>query len=224
MTLGKRRRPTIADEMYETLKHEIIRLAIKPGDSLSEAEISRRFSVSRQPVREAFIHLAGDGFLMIRPQRPTVVKPISEVAVRNARFIREAIEVAVVAEAAKKWNSLAGDELQKCMDDQKRASAAGDREAFHASDEQFHQIIGRYAGYPSAWDAIHRQKAQLDRVRYLTLGWATHTTILEHEAIVNALHERDQDASAAAMRKHLGRILDHLSELRSAHADYFEDA
>ena len=218
---GSQRR-TIAGDVYETLKDEIIRLAIKPGDTLSEAEVARRFDVSRQPVREAFIQLSEDGFLLIRPQRPTIVKPISETAVRNARFIRDAIEVAVVAEAAGRWTAAAAAELDACIEDQRRAASADDRQAFHEADERFHQVIAKHAGYPFAWEAVHRHKAHMDRVRYLSLGSATHITIAEHEAIAAALVERNVDTSVAAMHAHLMRILDHLSELREIHAAYFE--
>lgn len=221
MTLPGSQRRTIAGDVYETLKDEIIRLVIKPGDTLSEAEIARRFSVSRQPVREAFIQLADDGFLLIRPQRPTIVKPISETSVRNARFIRDAIEVAVVAEAARHWTDAASAELGACIEAQRRAAAADEREAFHEADERFHQVIAEHAGYPFAWEAIHRHKAQMDRVRYLSLGSATNMTIAEHEAIARALAARDPEASVAAMHRHLMRILDHLSDLRAIHAAYF---
>jgi DNA-binding GntR family transcriptional regulator len=152
-----------------------------------------------------------------------VVKPISEAAVRNARFIRDAIEVAVVAEAAGHWTDAAEAELAACIDAQRRAAAADAREAFHQADERFHQVIAEYAGYPFAWEAIHRHKAQMDRVRYLSLGWATSVTIAEHEAIARALAARDPEASVAAMHRHLMRILDHLSDLRRLHADYFDE-
>lgn len=213
----------MADEIYQTLRADIIRLAIKPGDTLSEAEIAKRFDVSRQPVREAFIQLSDDRFLKIRPQRPTVVEPISERAVLNAQFIREAIEVAVIAQAALVWNARANAELADCIAAQKDAAQADDREAFHAADEHFHQIIAEHAGYPFAWDAVDQHKAQMDRVRYLTLGFATRYTIAEHEAIASALSQNDADASVAAMRLHLGKIKDHLSGLRAAHAHFFED-
>ncbi len=224
MTVPGSGRRTIAGDIYETLRHEIIRLSIRPGDTMSEAEVARRFDISRQPVREAFIQLADDGFLLIRPQRPTIVKPISEAAVLNALFIRDAIEAAVVAEAARGWTDAAAAELDACIADQKRASGAGDREGFHAADERFHQIIATRAGYPFAWETVHRQKAQMDRVRYLSLGSTTQVTIAEHQAIAQALRAHDRAAAVAAMHDHLMRIVHHLSELRVAHPAYFEGA
>lgn len=59
-----------------------------------------RFAVSRQPVREAFIKLAENGLIQIRPQRGSYVNKISLSQVRNGCFVRQAIECAVVRRAA----------------------------------------------------------------------------------------------------------------------------
>ena len=71
---------TIAARMLTLLRDAIVRLELKPGDSISEAEIADRYGVSRQPVREAFIRLAQQGLLLIRPKRATLVKRIAAVS------------------------------------------------------------------------------------------------------------------------------------------------
>lgn len=45
-------------EIYNQLKEEIIDLKIEPGALISENEISRRFEVSRTPVRDVFLRLS----------------------------------------------------------------------------------------------------------------------------------------------------------------------
>lgn len=222
MTLSGAERQTMADHIYDRLRSDIIRLKIKPGHTLSEADVARRFEVSRQPVREAFIQLSDDGFLLIRPQRPTMVKPISKVAVLNACFIRQAIEVAVIAEAARIWDRDAATELEACIAEQIRASEEDDREEFHAADERFHQVLSTRAGYPFAWKAVDQHKAQMDRLRHLTLGYRTPKTIAEHRDIAAALVAKDVDAAIAAMRRHLRRIEEDLIEASAVHADYFD--
>jgi DNA-binding GntR family transcriptional regulator len=46
-------------------------------------------------VREAFIKLAENGLIQIRPQRGSYVNKISLSQVRNGCFVRQAIECAV---------------------------------------------------------------------------------------------------------------------------------
>ena len=55
--------------IYSRLKQEIIDLKIEPGALISENEISRRFQVSRTPVRDVFLRLVNDGLLEVLPQR-----------------------------------------------------------------------------------------------------------------------------------------------------------
>ena len=89
----------ISTQLYHHLRGAIIRGELRPGQALSESEIARQTSTSRQPVREAFIKLAEEHLLSIQPQRGTFVVRISVADVLDARFVREAIELAVVQEA-----------------------------------------------------------------------------------------------------------------------------
>jgi GntR family transcriptional regulator, rspAB operon transcriptional repressor len=216
-------RRTIADQVYDRLRHDIVRLAIRPGEKLSEAEIADRFKVSRQPVREAFIHLADDGFLLIRPQRPTVVKPISEAAVMNAQFVREAVEAAIVAEAASRWGAADRRALSDLIAEQERAAKADDRERFHNLDEDFHREIAERAGRLAAWETVDRHKAEMDRVRFLSLGFGTPRVIAEHRAIAGALAAQDAEGAASAMRAHLSAIKGFIGAVRAAHPDCFAE-
>lgn len=90
----------VNQQIYRILRRDIVHCLIPPGTPLSEKEVSVRFDVSRQPVREAFIKLAENGLIQIRPQRGSYVNKISLSQVRNGCFIRQAIECAVVRRAA----------------------------------------------------------------------------------------------------------------------------
>ena len=116
---------TVGNKVFEAMRQAIIQLQLRPGDPLSEAEMARQFGVSRQPVREAFIKLAEVGLVEIRPQRGTSVVMISRREVENARFIREAIEVAVARKAALEPSPRHHDVLDALIERQRLASAAG---------------------------------------------------------------------------------------------------
>ena len=90
----------IARQITRALRQAIVTMRLRPGEMLSEQDIATRFGVSRQPVREAFIKLGEAGLIQVLPQRGTLVVKISRAAVEDARFIREAVECALVREAA----------------------------------------------------------------------------------------------------------------------------
>jgi len=64
----------VGPQLVRILRMQIIRGLLAPGTRMSESETAALFSVSRQPVREAFIKLAEEGLLEVRPQdRKSVV-------------------------------------------------------------------------------------------------------------------------------------------------------
>ena len=86
-------------QAFAALRHAIVTLKLRPGQSFSEQEVAQQLGVSRTPVREAFIKLADAGLVEVLPQRGTFVRKISVKAVKDARFVREAIELAVLRQA-----------------------------------------------------------------------------------------------------------------------------
>ena len=203
------------------LRDEIVTMALKPGDVISESDIAARYGVSRQPVREAFIRLAQQGLLLIRPKRATVVKKISPEGVRQSRFIRESIEVEIIRRLAGNPGE-AEAVLTALIADQEAAAAADDSRGFHTLDELFHRTLARLAGVEYAWQLIDDHKMQLDRVRYLTLGASSsRVAIGEHKSIVAAVAAGDVPGAEAAMRAHLARAEVLLSQTIKDHPDFF---
>jgi len=214
---------TMAMRVVEALRDEIVTMGLKPGDVISESDIAGRYGVSRQPVREAFIRLAQQGLLLIRPKRATVVKKISPEGVRQSRFIRESIEVEIIRRVAAEGRGDAAGVLSGLIGEQDAASAADDSRRFHTLDELFHRTLARLAGVEYAWQLIDDHKMQLDRVRYLTLGVSSsQRAIAEHRRIAEAVAAADPVAAEAAMRAHLARAEVLLNQTITDFPDYFE--
>ena len=63
---------TIGDSAYEQIKYDIIHLQLAPGEKLSEVMLSKRYNVSRAPIRDALRRLQEDGLIDIRPQSGSI--------------------------------------------------------------------------------------------------------------------------------------------------------
>jgi DNA-binding GntR family transcriptional regulator len=214
----------IGKQIFRSLRQAIFTGQLAPGTPLSEKEVSEMFQVSRQPVREAFIKLVEAGVLQVLPQRGTFVKRISPRKVREGRFIREAIEAAVVRKAAVAITDAQLGGLAANLREQQAASKANDTAAFLASDEQFHFLIAQSIDCVAAWDTIQDIKAQMDRVRYLSLHEVSPLDLLikQHARIVSALKAHDPEAAEEAMRAHLREILVSLAPVAERNPDWFE--
>ncbi len=225
-TIETKRAPSVTELVFDELYDRVITLDLPPGAKLSEVDVARRMGVSRQPVRDAFYRMSRIGLLTIRPQRATIVAPISERAVLEARFIRAAIELETVQEAAR---TLAAGDLQRLralVERQEEAVRVGDKMRFHALDDEFHRMICESTDLSFAWTVIKEHKAHMDRVRYLSLAFGAQSALDDHKAILAALEAHDPQKAAAAMRTHLSRIHGIIATIRKDRDNYFakEDA
>ncbi|KEO58366.1 GntR family transcriptional regulator [Thioclava indica] len=220
--LDQNARTLVTDAVFNHLQQQVLALALPPGTKISEVEVAKQLGVSRQPVRDAFYRLSKLGFLDIRPQRATMVSLISPKAVLQARFIRNALEVETVRTAV---TALTDDDLAALRDlieQQRAAMAKRDKESFHTLDDQFHREICTRAGLGFTWELIAENKGHMDRVRMLSLSFASQDAFHDHEKILAALEARDIDGAAQAMRVHLARILDQIDRIQADHGELFE--
>jgi GntR family transcriptional regulator, rspAB operon transcriptional repressor len=211
--------PHSMGSLYTVLRLDIVRLVLKPGQQLSENEIALRFGTSRAPVREAFIRLAEEGLIEVRPQRGSFVTRISIAAMQRARFVREAVEVSVVRRAAEVGLSARMIEtVEKTIFDQE---AAADASSFTVADDGFHRALVDAIGIRQLWAVLEREKVQFDRVRFLSIGAATPVDVLvrQHRAILNAIRRQDPAAAEAAMHEHMAEVLTATRTLLALHPD-----
>ena len=211
---------TTVRSILSEIKKDIVTLRLRPGARLSENELALRFGTSRAPVREALIRLVEEGLIEVLPQRGSFVSRISLSAMKRARFVREALEVAVVRRAAERGLSTsAKKQVDAALSEQKRARREAER--FTLADDAFHRAIAEDIDIAHVWTVLEREKSQLDRIRYLSLPAVTPVDVLiaQHEDIVAALIRRDPDAADRAMRTHLSEVLAIVEKLASEHPD-----
>jgi DNA-binding GntR family transcriptional regulator len=212
-----------AASIEKDLRRAIIELELLPGARLSEQEIATRLGVSRQPVREALIRLANSRLIEIRPHRGTVVARISAREMTEALFVRQSVEIAVVAKAAQSFDPWQRKRIASILLKQEEVAGKLDHAAFREHDEAFHIAVATGAGVGIAWIAIADMKTHMDRVCNMTLQSEAdmQRRVREHQAIMSAIDARDVEGAQQAMAKHLGSILDDLPELESRHSSLF---
>jgi DNA-binding GntR family transcriptional regulator len=187
---------------------------------LSENELALRFGTSRAPVREALIRLVEEGLIEVLPQRGSFVSKISLAAMQRARFVREALEVAIARRAAERGLSVgAREKATSILAEQEEVQ--GDPERFTIADDAFHRTLADDIGIAQVWAVLEREKSQFDRIRFLSLPAITPvgSLIAQHKDILAAILRQDLDAAEAAMRVHLSEVLKSAETLASAHPD-----
>jgi DNA-binding GntR family transcriptional regulator len=206
--LRGRRGSTTPDLIADSLREEILRGAIPPGQPLRQEELADRFGVSRLPVRDALLRLEAQGLVEVFPNRGAFVVSLSASEVREIYELRvllegDMIEHAVPRMAADDWRRI------EAAHEASVRSAGGDEWA--EGDWHFHRTLYLPAARP-------RQLAMIDTLRgtvarywsaYSALPTRTVEWLADHEAILEACRAR----APAAARRRLGDHLRRASEL-----------
>lgn len=217
--------PTIAKsaQLYDIIRNGIVQLRLHPGAVINEKEICSRLGVSRTPLREAILQLAGENLVSVVPSTGTRVAPIHIQDAFDGQLVRDALEMRVVRLAAARMTHAYERALAANMAAQREADAAHDFDNFYLLDEEFHRLISECGASPNVWRIINGAKAQLDRVRRLALRRTNHaaTTLVEHQAVFDGLIRRDAERAAAAMQAHLDRVFESVRVQIAEQRDYF---
>jgi DNA-binding GntR family transcriptional regulator len=211
--------------LFDRLRDNILCGRLRPGEALSETKLAEQHGISRTPVREVIQRLAKENLLAIVPQVGTFVAPIKLSSVTSSQFVREALECRAVRFATERATRVQVEILRQQISRQQQAIEKGDRVAFFQLDEAMHSLILDIAGHPHAWDLIASVKAQLDRVRYLSLEDDSWLKMIyrQHREIVGAMRDRDQLGAEQAMQEHLRTVFQAIERIAQEHAQFFED-
>jgi len=190
------------DEVYATLKSEILNGKIGSGELLSENEIAKRFSISRTPVREALNKLACEGLTEVLPQRGHQVRTISFSEIVEAFHLREMLEVEAIGEAARR------------ITDEDLAHLKGIIESVGENvgntimaNYLFHTSIARISGNRLLAEFVEEL---LMRMQRLLIDTPTLFDPNPELGIIEVLSRRDPEAARQVMQEHLQDTRDQL--------------
>ena len=216
--------------VYAKLRDGIVRLDLPPGTPLLRAELAETHGVSLTPLRDALQQLAKEGLVRIFPQSRTLVTQIDTTAIREAQFMRIALETEVVRTLA---TEVAPEDLARLRSivslQAGIAENPADMPTFQELDEMFHQTIFAAAGHAQSQRILRSHAGHLERLRRLDLDEGdsaarminNREVIAGHTEILDGIAANDPDRAMTSLRNHLQRTLGRMTEKRAAFPDYF---
>ncbi|MDI2030780.1 GntR family transcriptional regulator [Saccharopolyspora sp. TS4A08] len=207
--------------VHREIRRRIITLQLPPGHPLSENELAGELEVSRTPVRESLLLLAEEDLVRVFPKLGSFVSRVDPQRIADAQFVREAVEVASLADAVRLRTDSDVEALRDLLEQQR--AAADDVNGFFELDEAFHQRLLAAGDHANAWRTVEQAKAHLDRARRLGLRTVSPVPDLidQHAEIVDGLEARDLDAAVDALRSHLRAVFEDVERIRSESPDLF---
>jgi GntR family transcriptional regulator, rspAB operon transcriptional repressor len=191
----------LRENVYESLRADILSCRLAPGDDMREQELAERYAVSRQPVREALARLAREHLVTVQPRQGYRVNPISLSDARDLLRFRLALEPACVSEAVEN----APDALLKRLDQFR--SFSGDHEAFIAYNRAFHTALAKASGNRRMAAALCDLIEQADRLVRVSIanlrGHNPAKLAAEHAALIDAMQRRDRRGALRIIKDHI---------------------
>jgi DNA-binding GntR family transcriptional regulator len=131
----------IADKLRQAIGHGELR----PGSQLGEAELARKFGVSRGPLREGMQRLTQEGLLVAIRNRGLFVRDMTPHDVRDMYLAREAVERAAANKIIDGDHAAAGEVLLAIVEQMAAAATPAEVSEF---DICFHERLVQLACSP----------------------------------------------------------------------------
>lgn len=192
------------------LRQAILRGEMAPAQRLVENELAEQFGVTRASVRAALIDLASEGLVERIPNRGSRVRVVTveeAVAITECRMVLEALCAAKAAVEASDEQLAQLAELGEAMS---KAVADGEPVTYSELNNELHSRIREFSGQQVAVGLLERLNAQLVKHRFqlaLRPG-RPQQSLGEHLAVIEAIRARDPQAAEAAVRAHLGSVIE----------------
>lgn len=213
-------RPSRSEAVLERLTELLVSGALKPGDTFpSEAELARRFGVSKPIIREALRQLSVMGAIEIRQGKPSVVrqldaKPLQfylrlamaslERGLAEAIEVRRAFEIHSAMLAAAQAREEDKARLREILD--RMEASKNEEDGWVQADIDFHMAIAVMTGNTLLRFMCEAFKSMMDdTIRTVHKHWDMRNpdeTVARHVRVADAISRNDPQAAAQAMNAH----------------------
>jgi DNA-binding GntR family transcriptional regulator len=189
-------------DVAERLRQQIFARELEPGAWIDEQKLAAEYGISRTPLREALKVLAVEGLVTMKVRRGAYVTEMSRDDVAQVYHVLGLLESDAAAAVAERASAAERAELQQLHD--RLEKQVRQRDAFFATNEQFHMALLRLAGNRWATQMVTdlRKVMKLNRHHSLFKQGRLAESLAEHRALMQAIAHHDADAARRLMKAH----------------------
>lgn len=190
--------------LRERLRQDILTGVWRAGEHHTLAQLSARHRVSLSPVREALLHLQGEGLVVIQQHRGAVVPLLDADLLGSLYDVRAALQAVQARRAAERATAGELEQMAAYERGFAEAAATDDHILGVPHNEAFHALIDEAARNAQA-SLVYRARSTFVNMVRLRLGYGPGRMVVaaaQHRAIMGALQARDPDAASASAFAH----------------------
>ncbi|MGV1794783.1 FCD domain-containing protein [Rhizobium lusitanum] len=214
---NERKRGSGVKVVYDILRDEILDLELPPGSPIDEVQLSERFGMSRTPIREALVRLAGEGLIDTLPNRSTMVSPIDFLNM-HSYFDALVLMYRVTTQLAAKYHRPEDLEVVRALQAEFAAAVeAQDALAMISTNAALHLAIaeaGRNPYFTGLFTRLLNEGRRILRLYYQSYNdRLPRRFVEEHDEIIAAVAARDTELAERLAREHAEQIVSQVQKL-----------
>ena len=211
-TATRRVRGSSARTVYESLRRDILTMALPPGQPLDEVQIGERYNLSRSPVREALIRLSSEELVQTLPNKSTIVTPLNiqelpryldaldlmqRTTTRLAALLRTDADLKVIKQRQRAF--------QSALDKSNALDLIQTNRDFHIAISE----AGKNRYFTSLYTRLLDEGLRMLRIYFSSYGDSLPPELEgEHAAIIEAIEARDADLAERLAHEHAVQVGD----------------
>lgn len=204
----------LSEKGYELLRRDILHGELPPGKKLHVDRMSDRYEIGTVPLREALNRLSSEGLVQHRSRRGFFVAPISMSKLEELVKTRIWLETLALRESIdngdEEWEDALVVSCHRLARTQRLLPPRAGREIsdeWESSHKEFHMLL--IDRCESSWLIGFCSRLMDQAVRYRNLSMNSNPSQLrregaaaEHQAILDAVLERDAERACALLTEH----------------------
>jgi DNA-binding GntR family transcriptional regulator len=196
---------TLRHKAYDEIKRKILRLEVKPGEKLSDAQISRELRMGRTPVREALLMLEREKLVQCNEKQGYFVKKLTKKEAEEYFAMRTALELFAVPAIIGGATPSILKELQAKIEKSEKSARQGDVHGMAIYNTKFDETLYKATNSDVF---IETMSGLLDRLRWLRMialmaSKGSRESLEDHKRIVRAVRNKNSSELKKAIQLHL---------------------
>jgi DNA-binding GntR family transcriptional regulator len=195
----------LTENVVLKLRHDIGMGVFKSGERLSEENLSKRYGVSRTPIREALTQLEKENLVKIIPNAGAKVVELSYKDVSDIYDVLIVLEGTASRLACSRITDSEIKKLEEYQFNMGKAAAEENIDLVFEMNLQFHWLITEFTNNPYLTEIRNNYRRLVDRfARFAPLiPDQLRATLEEHPQIIDAFKKRNSALAEFVMREHL---------------------
>ena len=188
---------SLVETIVETIEEQILSGELKPGARIAEQKLCEQLGVSRSPVREAFIILESQGFLVKQPRKGVTVAMTTFKKAVDAYTIRANLESLATYLTVKNSTPALVAQLKKLNREVEQACSAGNKKKYYRLNELFHETVIKECDNEQLIQmlAVFAKHTARYRKEVLSIPGRMEESIKNHNILIKSLEAGDAEGA-----------------------------